>query len=167
MVMKKLNSYRVDSVQDLIVIEYVDNIGKVKTIIKPIVDVLEKASISTKVQQFLNDDIAVPLSKDTVRFIKVEKGSFAISGESLPLKLQIINDLSAENKAIYDAFDAFITSYTGQPITSLSSKLGIGEVDINGEVYNSESTPSYDELYTASNSTMRNATLMGISIFNA
>lgn len=163
--MKTLINFNIVSDVDKVSISYIDNLGATKSIIVDSADVFQ-SSIKDAVESYLQDDVKVPLSNDTVKDIKVENGIFAISGNKLPLKLKAVNTLSVEDKVVYDAFSAFVESYTGSPISTLASTLGAGAVTINGVVYNSESTPSYNELYLASNDTMRNATLMGIKIFN-
>jgi hypothetical protein len=164
--MKKLISYRIDSVQNIITIEYFDNLGIVKIIIIPIVEIFNGNDIQSEIENYITDNTLVPLSKAMVKEIKIENGTFAISGEIFPLKLKVINDLSLENKSIYEAFNDFISQYTGSNINSLSSVLGTGSVTINEIEYNSLSNPTYNQLYQASNGTMRESTMMGIKIFN-
>ncbi|MBI1837795.1 MAG: hypothetical protein HYR91_11090 [Flavobacteriia bacterium] len=163
--MKTLTGFNLIADLGKVAISYTDNLGKSKTVLANVEDIFAN-DLTEEVTTYLASNSNVPLSTAMVKDIKVEGGTFAISGDVLPLKLQVISDLNTKFKATYDAFDNFINSYTGSPIVSLASTLGTGKVVINGVTYDSTTTPSYETLYSASNGTMKEATLMGIKIFN-
>ena len=148
-----------------VIINYIDNLGVDQIINKPLSEVFS-IDLNEEVEQYIADDNNIPLSKDRVKFIKIENGYFTVVGDKLPPKLQSIADLSEVDAEIFTAFAEFVNSYTNSPLVSLSSQLNTGSVTINGVTYNSTSTPTYAQFATAANGSLLAATLMAIRLYN-
>jgi len=162
--MKTLKKYQV--VDDLFVITYTDNLNVEKTVSALSTDVYDgsvitsendvKALVEIYVQTITN-------TNDRVKNILINNGAFTIVGSAYPPILKLVSDLSVSDKVIYDAFDTFIDSYTGTPLSSLVSVLNTNEVKINGVTYIGQ---DYIDLVVASNETLFNATMLAVKLLN-
>jgi len=162
--MKTLKKYQV--VNDLFVITYTDNLNVEKTVSTLATDVYDGSVISseddvkTLVESYVQ---TIPNSNDRVKNILINNGAFTIVGSAYPPILKLVSDLSVSDKVIYDAFDSFIDSYTGTPLSSLVSVLNTNEVKINGTTYIGQ---DYIDLVAASNGTLLNATMLAVTLLN-
>ena len=162
--MKTLKKYQ--TVNDLFVISYTDNLNIEKTISALATDIYDGSSISTEndVKTLVEIYVqAIPNSNDRVKNILINNGAFTIVGSAYPPILKLVSDLSVADKVIYDAFDSFIDSYTGMKLSSLVSVLNTNEVKINGITYIGQ---DYIDLVVASNGTLLNATMLAVKLLN-